>query len=167
MCRDFRCAKLCSWLGSEFCRIFLHSVFSVTLFCYFLIRFRSCILVGCCLGLNVFVYHNRKYKQKFVLLVAGEMAQQLRALAAFPKDLGSIPSTNMAVCNFNSIGFNTLLSASLGTRYIHGTLTCMQTKYPYTKNKNLKKGKKIKTCPSNGNIKVFSFLLRDLWKIKT
>ena len=26
------------------------------------------------------------------------MAQQLRALAALPEDLGSIPSTNVAVC---------------------------------------------------------------------
>jgi len=41
----------------------------------------------------------RQDDQKFKITLgsAGEMAQWLRALAALPKDWGSIPSTHMAV----------------------------------------------------------------------
>ena len=37
-----------------------------------------------------------------IWMILGDWAQQLRALAAVPEDLGSIPSTHMAAPNCNS-----------------------------------------------------------------
>jgi hypothetical protein len=48
--------------------------------------------------------------------MAGEMAQWLKALAAFPEALGSIPSTHVAA-------HNCLLLASRGTRQESNTNT--------------------------------------------
>jgi hypothetical protein len=46
---------------------------------------------------------------------AGGMAQQLRALAALPEDLVSIPNTHMAAhnCNSSSRGSDTLKQAHM------------------------------------------------------
>jgi hypothetical protein len=54
-------------------------------------------------------------------LSAGEKAQQLRALAAFPEDPGSIPSTHMTAhnCNSSSRGFNALTDIHAGKTPIH------------------------------------------------
>jgi hypothetical protein len=72
------------------------------------------------------------------------MAQQLGALAAFPEDLGSIPSTHMAAhnCNSSSRGFDALFWPMKALRasdarthtYTHThthTHTEMQAKHQY------------------------------------
>lgn len=41
----------------------------------------------------------RKVSLQFRIVGAGEMAQHLRALVAFPEDIGSIPSTLMVAHN--------------------------------------------------------------------
>ncbi|EGV94731.1 hypothetical protein I79_004422 [Cricetulus griseus] len=52
---------------------------------------------------NQIIFKNNKSKQIILDIkratTAREMAQQIRALAAFPKDLGSIPSTHIAAQN--------------------------------------------------------------------
>ena len=53
--------------------------------------------VGYFQNLNIKLFFSRSKTLKFW---AGEMAQRLRALAALPENLGSIPSNHIAVYNF-------------------------------------------------------------------
>lgn len=64
---------------------------------------------------------------------AGEMAQQLHALAALPEDLSPIPTTHMAThnCPHSSSRIQLLFLASTSTRHTYSTHTYAQTKYPY------------------------------------
>lgn len=61
------------------------------------------------------------------------MAQQLRALDAFPEVLSSSPSTDMSAhsCNSSSKGFVLPLASS--TRHRSGGQTYVQTEHPHTK----------------------------------
>jgi len=60
---------------------------------------------------------------------AGEMVQWLRALAAFPEDSGSIPSTHMAAHSHSHLTPVPVPSSDpIGTKYSHTTHTYMQAK---------------------------------------
>jgi hypothetical protein len=70
---------------------------------YFLLR--SAGIKGTHKTLLSFVFNNSLYLSSKYGLGTGEVAQCLRALAAFPEGLGSIPSTHMVVtivCNSSS-----------------------------------------------------------------
>jgi hypothetical protein len=78
---------------------------------------------------------------------AGEMTQQLRALAALPEDLGSIPSTPIRqLCNSSSRGSDAFLW-SLWALHTHGAHVWCAHVYidTYTE---IKKVKNLRTAKS-------------------
>lgn len=62
----------------------------------------------------------------------GEMAQQLRSLAALPVDSGSVSNSYMIAHNYNASSRVSNTHSHLGTLYTHGPQRYMKAKHPYT-----------------------------------
>jgi hypothetical protein len=67
--------------------------------------------------------------------LTGEVAQQLRALAALAEDPGSVPGTHVEAHSHLKLRSQRIpcsLLTSMGTRHTHSALTDTQAKHSYT-----------------------------------